>query len=148
VTVAVAELTVLGEVALSVSVEECEEDDDVFEALAGAERTKAPAPGSSSGPPGYLAVIVVADVVWAGVKLTEHDPPASTQASAGVNPVPLLLCQVTVPLGDAPVTVAVQVMSEPMASSGGEQLTVTLARALTTEIVKLPELGELLASPK
>jgi hypothetical protein len=145
----VVEIVALGEEVgceLELVNDEVEEVDDVIEVVA-AEMTNTPLAGLSSGPPGKAAVIVVGWAVSDGVYSTEQDPSVSTHELAGVKSVPLLLCHVMVPLGDAPVTVAVQVMGVATPSAEGEQVTVTLGSARTMEIVKFPELGALPESP-
>lgn len=131
---------------LAAPTEEDDEDSVALEIVA-AERTNAPLAGLSSAPPGKAAVIVVAWAVSDGVNSTEQDPSVSRHELAGAKSVPLLLCHVMVPLGEAPVTVAVQVMGEANPRVGGEQVTVTLGSARTMEIVKSPELGALPESP-
>jgi hypothetical protein len=61
-------------------------------------------------------------------------------------PVPLEDENVTVPVGELPVTVAMHVVDEPVSTGEGEQETAVEEMA-TTVITKVPELAALLESP-
>jgi hypothetical protein len=67
-------------------------------------------------------VIVTGEVAAEGAYETEHVPEDSVQREGENVPAPLL-AQVTVPVGDVPVTVAVHCADEPRATSDGAQVT-------------------------
>jgi hypothetical protein len=62
-------------------------------------------------------------------------------------PVPLLDDQLTDPVGEEPVTLAVHVEDAPGVTDAGAQLTATLDDTLVTPIEKVPELPRLPESP-
>jgi hypothetical protein len=94
-----------------------------------------PEPPLLLGSPPYEAVIVIGVVAAEGVYETEHAPEDSVQRE-GENPPAPLLVQVTVPVRDMPVTVAVHSADEPMATGDGEQVTevVVLPSAITLTV--------------
>jgi hypothetical protein len=65
--------------------------------------------------------------------LTAHDPPESVHVVAGEKFATPLLAHVMVPVGEAPETLAVQVVGEPVAIGDGEQVTVLVVTSFTTE---------------
>jgi hypothetical protein len=80
----------------------------------------------------------------------EHEPEESVQvAGLGKVTVPVPDCvKVTVPVGDEPVTVAVQVEVPPTANDVGVQETEVLVVAfVTVRVDEVPELPALLESP-
>jgi hypothetical protein len=66
----------------------------------------------------------------------------------GVNaPVPLVELKVTVPVGELPVTLEVQVVEESTTIGEGEHDTEVMDEALDTVKENVPELAELATSP-
>jgi len=63
------------------------------------------------------------------------------QEPAGEKSATALLAQVTIPVGEAPAMVAVQVVFEPSATGEGEQLTLVVDADFDTWRVKLPGMG-------
>ena len=79
--------------------------------------------------------------------VTPQLPPARVQEPAEKTPVPLELDHVTVPEGEEPVTVAVQVLVAPAVTDVGEQDTEVEEECGVTVRLPPPELPRLLASP-
>jgi hypothetical protein len=97
--------------------------------------------------PTYEAVIV-APPPAEGVYVTAHAPSERLQSLEEKSPVPELN-QVTVPVGELPVTVAVQVLGAPTATGEGAQLTVVVvAERPVTVRESSPVLPRLLESPE
>lgn len=83
-------------------------------------------------------MIVTGEVAVGGVYSTAHDPPERSHVTAGENSATLLDAQVIVPVGDAPVTVAVQTVAVPGETGEGAQLVAMFGVALDGLRVKLP----------
>lgn len=64
------------------------------------------------------------ELAEAGVYLTEHEPLESVQEALKSLPTPLL-DHVTVPVGEDPMTAALQLVDEPTTTEEGLQLTAT-----------------------
>lgn len=99
---------------------------------------KTPELGSLFASPEYVAVIVTGEVAVGGVYSTAHDPPERSHVIAGENSATLLDAQVMLPVGDAPMTVAVQTVAAPGETGDGVQLIATCDMALDGLRAKLP----------
>lgn len=79
--------------------------------------------------------------------MTAHEPAERVQVVEGEKLATPLLAHVTVPVGDAPETLALQVVGMPVVTGEGEHATVVVVADLLTESKKLPELTGLFKSP-
>ena len=79
--------------------------------------------------------------------MTEQEPELSIQELGLNDPEPPGALNVTVPVGDWPVTVAVTVVEPPIVTDDGVSVTVVEVVTLFTVSVAVSELGILLLSP-
>ncbi len=93
-------------------------------------------------------MIVGLGIAAEGVNVTQHTPDERVQ-DVGEN-VPLFEAdQLTVPVGDFPLTTSVQVVETPTFGAEGEQETMLFPlRLLSTAKVYVPELGRFWESPE
>ena len=79
--------------------------------------------------------------------MTAHDPAERVHVLSGEKSATPLEAHVMVPAGDAPVTVAVQVVREPGTRSEGVQLALTFGVALMAVTANVPDVAGLVESP-